>query len=102
MNKVRFLLRDKGLPLETQTKVTKYLEFVWKQEQKEDPEHEEFIMNKLSSGLRDEIFLNTYVQQLRSVPAFRHFTEKTLILFSRHLKKIRLCPEEAVYSVINK
>lgn len=92
-------MRDKGLPLETQTKVTKYLEFVWKQEQKEDPEHEEFIMNKLSSVLRDEIFLNTYVQHLRSVPAFRQFTEKTLILFSRHMKKIRLCPEEPVFSV---
>ena len=99
MNRVSMMLRKKQLPLETQTKVKKYLEFVWKQEQKEDPEHEQFIMNKLSYVLRDEIYLHTNVKYLKSVPAFKVFSEKTLIALARYMKKVRFCPEEYVYQV---
>ncbi len=99
MNKVSLMMREKKLPLEVQTRVKKYLEFVLRQEQKEDPEHEQMIMGKLSSVLRDEIFLNTNVKLLKKVPAFQIFSEKTLINLSRYMKKVRFSPEEHVFKV---
>ena len=100
MNRVSQMMSNKNLPVETQTKVKKYLEFVWKQEQREDPLHEESIMNKLSSVLRDEIYLNTNVKYLKNIPPFKNFSEKTLISLSRFMRKVRFSPEERVYMVI--
>ena len=74
MNRVSSMMRDKNLPHDLQTKVKKYLEFVWKEEQKEDPEHEALIMAKLSSELRDEIFLNTNVKYLQAIPIMKIFS----------------------------
>ena len=90
------------MPHDLQTKVKKYLEFVWKEEQKEDPEHEELIMAKLSSELRDEIFLNTNVKYLQAIPIMKMFSQKTLVSLSRYMKKIRFSPEEHAYKVTYK
>jgi hypothetical protein len=99
MSKVSYLMRGKKIPLETQTKVIKYLQFVWRQERRDDPEYENFIMSKLSSDLRDEIYLHTNVKYLKNVPVFNDFSEKTLISLARCMKRIRFCPEESVYKV---
>jgi hypothetical protein len=99
MKKVSNLLRDKSLPLELQTKVKKYLEFVWTQEQREDTESEQLIMSKLSSKLRDEMAYFTNVRYLKSVPAFKFFSDDTLIKLAGFMKKIRFSPEEHVYRV---
>jgi hypothetical protein len=99
MGKVALMMRDKKLPLETQTKIIKYLQFVWRQEQRDDPEYEDFIMNKLSFELKDEIYLHTNVKYLKKIPAFQVFSEKTLISLARHMKKVRFCPEEHIYKV---
>ena len=99
MKKVSNLLRDKSLPLELQTKVKKYLEFVWTQEQKEDTESEQLIMSKLSSKLRDEMAFFTNVRYLKTVPAFKIFSDDTLIKLAGFMKKVRFSPEEYVYRV---
>lgn len=56
-------------------------------------------MSKLSSSLRDEVYLHTNVRHLRAIKTFGAFTEKTLIKLSSFMKKIRLSPEEYVYKV---
>ncbi len=92
-------MQDKKLPLDTQTKIKKYLEFVWNKENKEDPQNEKLIMDKLSSNLRDEFYLYTNVSVLRSIPSFEIFSDETLVKLSRNMKKIRFSPEEPVYKV---
>ena len=99
MRKVSFLIKGKKLPMDTQTKIIKYLQFVWRQERRDDAEYDNFIMSKLSSELRDEIYLHTNVKYLKNVHIFRNFSEKTLILLARCMKKIRFCPEDCVYKV---
>lgn len=99
MSKVTLLLQGKNIPYKTQSKIKRYLEFVWKQELKEDPDHENFIMNKLSSELRNEIYLHTNVGYLKQVPVFKSFGEKTLTALAQHMKKVCYCPEEVVFKV---
>ncbi len=99
MSEVRTILRRKNIPTELQARVIKYLEFIWEQEVSEDPEQENIMMNKLSSNLRDEVYLHTNVRLLREVKAFRIFSDKTLIKLSSRMKKIRFSPEEFVYKV---
>jgi hypothetical protein len=75
------------------------LEFIWEQEISENPEQENLLMNKLSSSLRDEVYLHTNVQYLKGIKTFEMFTEKTLIKLSSYMKKLRYSPEEHVYKV---
>ena len=100
MSKVTLIMQDKKLPLDTQTKIKKYLEFVWNKENKEDPENEKLIMDKLSSKLRNEFYLYTNVNILRSIPSFEIFSDETLVKLSSQMKKLRFSPEEHVYKVI--
>ena len=99
MERVNSLMRDKNLPGDTQIKVMKYLEFVWGQEQKEDPEYEKVIMSKLSSNLRDEINYYTNVKFLKGVSCFKIFSDRTLISLANHMQKVRFSPEEFVFKV---
>ena len=99
MDKVTLMMRDKKLPFETQTKVKKYLEFVWNQETKEDPDNERLIMSKLSSNLRDEVVYYTNVKYLKNFPTFNSFSDRTLLSLARYMKKVRFSPEELVYKV---
>ena len=100
LDQVTRILRKKDLPRELQTRVTKYLEFIWEQEISENPEQEHLLMNKLSSSLRDEVYFHTNVQYLKGIKTFQVFTEKTLIKLSSYMRKLRFSPEEHVYKVL--
>lgn len=93
------MLNRKNLPQELQTRVTKYLEFIWEQEMREDPEQENLIMSRLSSKLRDEVYFHTNVKYLRQVKAFKTFSDRTLIKLAFFMRKVRFSPEEYVYKV---
>ena len=93
------MLGRKKIPQELQTRVTNYLEFIWEQELLEDPEQENMMMNRLSSKLRDEVYLHTNVKYLKQVKALSIFKEKTLIKLALYMKKVRFSPEEFVYKV---
>ena len=97
------MMKKKNVNGELSTRVRKYLEFVWKQEEEEDAERENAIMNKLSNKLRDEIFLDTNVKFLKMIPALsNNFKDTTLIKIARIMKKVRYSPEEFVFHVIKK
>ena len=100
VNRVSLILKKKNVPLETLIRVIKYLEFNWKQERKDDAEYENLIMGKLSSELKDEVYLHTNVKYLQSVPVLNKFSSKTLISAARLMKKVRFCKGEYVYKVI--
>ncbi len=90
-----------NLSKDLQTKVKKYLEFVWDQEQRDNPEQESLIMGKLSNSLRDEIYLETRVKLLREIPIFtKILSESTLVRLAHTMKKVRFSPEEFVYQVL--
>jgi hypothetical protein len=92
-----------NLSKDLQTKVKKYLEFVWDQEQRDNPEQESLIMGKLSNSLRDEIYLETRVTLLRDIPIFKKIlSEPTLVRLAHTMKKVRFSPEELVYQVLLK
>ncbi len=93
------MLRKKNLPKELQIRVTKYLEFIWEKEMSENTEQENLLMNKLSSNLRDEVYLHTNVKFLKAIKIFSNFNEKTLIRLASFMKKVRFSPEEYVYKV---
>ena len=89
-----------GLTNDLEFKIQKYLEFVWDQEEKNNPEQENLLMSKLSTSLKDEIYLQTNVKFLRSVPLFsKILSENTLINLANSMKKIRCSPEEFIYKV---
>jgi hypothetical protein len=70
----------KNLPLEKQTKVKKYLEFLRNQETKEDPDNEKLIMSKLFSNLRDEVIHFTNLKYLKNFYKFEY--SSTFNIFS--------------------
>ena len=89
-----------GLTDELELKIKKYLEFVWDQEEKNNPEHENLFMSKLSTALRDEVYMQTNVKFLKNVPLFsKTLSEKTLIRLANSMRKIRCFPEEYIYKV---
>ncbi len=92
-------MKKKNVPIETQIKVKKYLEFNWKQEKKDDAEIENLLMSKLSAELKDEVYLHTNVKYLQSVPVLNTFSSKSLISAARLMKKVRFCKGEYVYKV---
>jgi hypothetical protein len=94
------MMKKKNVNGELSTRVRKYLEFVWRQEEEEDTERENAIINKLSNKLRDEMFLDTNVKFLKMIPALsNNFKDTTLIKIARIMKKVRFSPEEFVYHV---
>ena len=83
-----------------ENKIRQYLEFVWAQEERENPEQENMIINKLTSSLKDQIFLETRVKYLKTVPLFeKSLSDKTLGLLASTMKKVRYSPEEYIYKV---
>jgi hypothetical protein len=101
LDQVTSILRSKNLPKDLQIKIRKYLEFVWEQEISESPEQENLLMSKLSSNLRDEVFLHTNVKYLTSVKCFSIFDQKTLIKLASFMRKVRYSPEEFIFRVKN-
>ena len=100
LDQVKSILRNKNLPKDLQIKIRKYLEFVWEQELSENPEQENLLMSKLSSNLRDEVFLHTNVKYLTSVKFFSIFDKRTLIKLASFMKKVRYSPEEYIFRVL--
>jgi hypothetical protein len=92
-------LRHKNLPKDLQIKIRKYLEYVWEREISESPEQEKILMSKLTSNLRDEVFLHTNVKYLMTVKFFSIFDQKTLIKLASFMKKVRYSPEEIIFKV---
>jgi hypothetical protein len=58
-------------------------------------------MSKLSSNLRDEVFLHTNVKYLTTVKCFSIFDQKTLIKLAGFMRKVRYSPEEFIFRVGN-
>ena len=89
-----------NLTRELEMKIKRYMEFIWNQEQKVNPGLEQSIMAKLSPSLRDEVYCETYLKYLRSVPIFdKHFSIGTLMKMAQSMKKICYLPEETIYKV---
>ena len=89
-----------GLTSDLENKVKKYLEFVWHQEERENPELYNHFLSKLSSTLRDEIYNQTNVKFLRMIPVFcKSFSDETMLNIAKIMKKVRFSPEEYVYRV---
>ena len=89
-----------NLSKDLENRITKYMEFVWDQEEKMNPEHENMIMSKLSSSLRDEVFFQTNVKYLKMVPLLgKILSEKTMLEIANKLEVLRFMPEEYVYEV---
>jgi hypothetical protein len=83
-----------------ENKIKQYLEFIWEQEEINNPEQESRIMNKLSASLKDEIYMQTNVQYLKKVPVLnRILGEKSILKLAPSMHKIRFSPEEFVFKV---
>ena len=94
------MVQNLNLTGELEIKIRKYLEFVWKQEERDNPVQEALIMNKLTRNLRDKIYLQSNVRYLKNVPFLaKILSENTLVDLSRIMKKVRFSPEELVYKV---
>jgi hypothetical protein len=87
------MLGRKKIPQELQTRLTKYLEFIWDQELLEDLEQENTMMNRLPNKLMDEVYLHTNVKYLKKVKALSLFKEKMLIKLAIYRKKVRFSPD---------
>jgi hypothetical protein len=95
------MIRGMGLSSDLENKVRKYLEFVWQQEEQENPEVDTLLLGKLSSSLRDEIFDQTNVKFLRRITILtKIFSDETLLMLAKQMRKVRYSPEEWVYKVI--
>ena len=89
-----------NLSKDLETRLGKYMEFVWDQEERMNPKHEKMIMDKLSSSLRDEVYYETNVKYLRMIPVLNKIlSEGSFLQLARKLEKIQLMPEEFVYKV---
>ena len=87
-----------NLSRELEMKIKRYMEFIWNQEEKINPELEQSIMSKLSPSLRDEVYSETYLKYLRSVQLFdKNFSLNTLMKMAQAMKKICYLPEEIIY-----
>ena len=89
-----------NLSKDLENRITKYMEFVWDQEDKMNPEHENMILSKLSSSLRDEVFFETNVKYLRMVPLLNKIlSDKSMLEIANRLKILRFMPEEYIFEV---
>ena len=94
------MLKRIKITVDLENKIKRYLQFVWEQEEINNPEHEKNIMNKLSSSLKDEIYKETYVKYLRNIPIIQYILgEKSILKLAQKMHKIRYSPEEIVYKV---
>jgi hypothetical protein len=94
------LARTMNLTRELEMKIKRYMEFIWDNEEKVNPELEQSIMAKLSPSLRDEICSETYLKYLKSVHLFeKNFSVQSLMKMAQTMKKICFLPEEKIYNV---
>jgi ubiquinone biosynthesis protein Coq4 len=100
LSQMHLMSKRMNLSKDLENRITKYMEFVWDQEEKMNPEHENMIMSKLSSSLRDEVFFQTNVKYLKMVPILgKILSEKNMLEIANKLKILRFMPEEYIYEV---
>ena len=89
-------MNKRGVSLNLQRKINNYLNYVYNKEQ--ILQEKEKIMDKLGVDLRKELFMESYLPILRSIPFFsNNFSEKTLFNLSSLVQERSLKPGELVY-----
>ena len=95
------MARTMNLSRELEMKIKRYMQFIWDQEEKVNPELEKSIMAKLSPSLREEVYSETYLKYLRSIQFFdKHFSLHTLMKMAQAMKKICYLPQETIYKEV--
>lgn len=102
MQNLNRYLKKNNIDFETQMQVKKYMNFLWKIEERQTTEKESEIFNKLSSHLKEEILLQTYGKILFQIPLFnknfsKHFLTRVLSL----MKPVYYDPNSIIYQVKN-
>ncbi len=94
------MTKSMNLSKDLENKIKKYMEYIWDQEERVNPELERAVLSRLSPSLKEAIFFETGVKNLKAVHLFdRIFSDKTLLKLAKMFRKIRYHPEELIYKV---
>ena len=89
-------MKKKGVSINLQRKINNYFNCVSKKE--EALHNQDKFMNKLGINLKKQLFMESYLPVLRSIPFFsNNFSEKTLFNLSAIVQERSLKPGELVY-----
>lgn len=91
-------MNKRNINFDLRTKIRKYLEYVWMEEQSQNSEDENLIINKLSISLKEDLFLQTNGNIIKEIPFFmNNFSEKTLKKLAFTLKELHYMPGDIIF-----
>lgn len=91
-------MREKGINLQLQMRVRKYLEYIWKEEKIEKVEQESVVLSKLSDSLREELLLEANGPVIRDIKLFSlNFSEEILRKVVSKMKEVLYTPGDIIF-----
>ncbi len=93
-------MRRKNLDQQLQSKVKRYFEFIWNQEESLNEDKEKVLLNKLSTSLKEEVLLQTHGKALANYSLLcKTFSNELLIKTVHIMRTLKFSPEEQIFSV---
>ena len=91
-------MRSKKIPQDFQMKIRKYLEHIWKEEEKLNLELSMKIFNKLSESLKSTLLIEVNIPTVKKIDLFSlNFSQKTLNGITQIMKEERHPPGEIIF-----
>lgn len=100
MHIINKYMERKKVNYNLQMKIREYLRYIWQEEFTQHEKMEEKIINKLSTSLKEELYLNAHGSILNKHQMFyANFSDSTLRQLMYKMVEIRMTPEDLIFSV---